>query len=203
MVTLFGLFDGPMLIPMLAGLLIRRITWRGAVAGIGTGFATGFGLFLYKMMVLSKQAGIDPNWLRYDFEAISILANFGATIAGMALVTAIEHAGEEERKRIAAFFTRLSTPIDLRSSDAAENIQTFSPFYLMGWITIATGALLWGAAAVQPGGTGRNINIGAGVALVLVGAGLHVLHRRVLRAMSASASTAQPENLQERAGQSH
>ena len=121
----------------------------------------------------------------------------------MALVTAIEHAGEEERKRIAAFFTRLSTPIDLRSSDAAENIQTFSPFYLMGWITIATGALLWGAAAVQPGGTGRNINIGAGVALVLVGAGLHVLHRRVLRAMSASASTAQPENLQERAGQSH
>ena len=46
MVTLFGLFVGPMLIPMLAGLLIRRITWRGAAAGIGAGFTTGFGLFL-------------------------------------------------------------------------------------------------------------------------------------------------------------
>ncbi|HEY1342886.1 MAG TPA: hypothetical protein VGF59_35530 [Bryobacteraceae bacterium] len=194
MVTLFGLFVGPMLIPMLAGLLIRRITWRGAVAGIASGFTVGFGLFLYKMLVLSKQAGIDPNWLRYDFEAISILANFGATIAGMALVTAVEKVGEEERKRIAAFFTRLSTPIDLHSADAPANIQSFSPFYLMGWITIATGALLWGAAAVQPPGIGQGINIGAGFALAAIGLGLHMLHRRVLRAAPASASKAQPEN---------
>jgi hypothetical protein len=140
-----------------------------------------------------------PNWLRYDVEAISILANFGATIAGMALVTSIEKASEEERKRIAAFFTRLSTPIDLRSADGPANIQSFSPFYLMGWITIATGVLLWGAAAVQPAGIGRDINIGAGVALALIGVGLHMLHRRVLQAAPATTSEEQRENLKERA----
>ena len=33
MMTLFSLFVGPMLIPMLAGLLSRRVTWRGAGDG--------------------------------------------------------------------------------------------------------------------------------------------------------------------------
>src|SRR5262249_34925632 len=71
MVTLFGLFVAPMLIPMLAGLLSRRVTWRGAAAGIIAGFVSGIGLYVYKMSVLSARAGIDPNWLRYDYEAIT------------------------------------------------------------------------------------------------------------------------------------
>src|SRR5579885_973333 len=177
MVTLFGLFVGPMLIPMLAGLLSRHITWRGAAAGMGAGFVAGFGLFLYKLLVLSKQPGIDANWLRYDFEAISILTNFAVTLGTMLLVTKLERIRPEESARISAFFARLETPIDLRKADAPD--EGFSPFPVMGWITMATGAMLWGAAALQPPGLGRGINLGAGLALILIGAGFHVLHRRV------------------------
>ena len=179
MVTLFGLFVGPMLIPMLAGLLSRTITWRGAAAGMGAGFVAGFALFLYKLLVLSKQPGVDPNWLRYDFEAISILTNFAVTLGAMLLVTNLERKRPEEIARIAAFFARLETPIDLRKKDAPG--ETFSPFPIMGWITMATGAMLWGAAALQPAGLGRSINFGAGLVLIGIGCGFHLLHRRVTR----------------------
>ena len=189
MVTLFGMFVGPMLIPMLAGLVSRRVTWRGAAAGIGAGFASGFGLFLYKNLVLAHRPGMDPNWLRYDYEAISILVNFGVTLGAMILVSALKPADGAERGRIAAFFARLDTPIDLLRADAPTSLETFSPFALMGWITAAAGVMLWGAAAVQPAGVGRAINAAAGVVLVLLGVGFHRLHRRVLRQAAGKAES--------------
>ncbi|HXK02307.1 MAG TPA: sodium transporter [Verrucomicrobiae bacterium] len=181
MVTLFGLFVGPMLIPMLAGLLNRRITSRGAAAGMAGGFITGFGLFLYKLLLLSKRPGIDPDWLRYDYEAISILTSFGATLGAMILVTVLAKRRPEEDARIAKFFERLETPIDRDGRDAPGD--AFSPFGVMGWITLAAGVMLWGAAAVQAAGLGRAINLVAGLVLVAVGGGFHVLHKRTLQAL--------------------
>jgi len=181
MVTLFGLFVGPMLIPMLAGLLSRRISWRGAAAGSVAGFAAGFGFFLYKNLVLSGRPAIDPNWVRYDFEAISILASFGATLIVMLLVTVLERSSPEERDRTAAFFARLQRPIDLSNADAPARIENFSPFHIMAWITIAAGVMLWGAAAVRPSGLGGAINFGAGLVLVLIGNGFRRLHKRFVR----------------------
>ena len=178
MVTVFGLFVGPMLIPMLAGLLIRQVTWRGAAAGIATGFASGLALYLYKAFVLTGQPGIDPNWLRYDYEAISILTNFGLTILAMTVTTLLQKVPPQEQTRINEFFTRLSTPVDPSTTHATVSGEVFSPFYIIAWITAGTGFLLVVASLVQPGGVGRVINIGAGVALCLLAFGLYRLHRR-------------------------
>src|SRR5262245_48368007 len=104
MVTVFGLFVGPMLIPMLLGLLVPRVTWRGAAAGIGAGFVSGLSLYFYKTFALATQPGVDPNWLRYDYEAIAILTNFAVTLAAIAIVTATEKAPGDERTKIGAFF---------------------------------------------------------------------------------------------------
>jgi hypothetical protein len=186
MVTVFGLFVGPMLIPMLAGLLIKRVTWRGAAAGIATGFISGLTLYLYKAFVLSTRPGIDPNWLRYDYEAISILTNFAVTISAMALTTALEKVSREERVKIDEFFKRLSTPVDAAATHARVAGEVFSPFFIIAWITAGTGLLLVAASFVQPGGTGRAVNIGAGLTLWLIAFGLHRLHLRFVRRESAS-----------------
>ena len=188
MVTVFGLFVGPMLIPMLAGLLIRRVTWRGAAAGIATGFASGLTLYLYKVFVLTGRPGIDPNWLRYDYEAISIITNFGLTILAMTVTTLLQRVPKEERVRIDEFFTRLSTPVDLATNHAKLTGEVFSPFYIIAWITAATGLLLVGAGFVQPGGMGRAVNIGAGLTLWLVAFGLYRLHLRFVRRESTFSS---------------
>jgi len=181
MVTVFGLFVGPMLIPMLAGLLIRRVTWRGAAAGIATGFASGLTLYLYKAFVLSGRADIDPNWLRYDYEAISILTNFGVTILAMTVTTVLERVPQSERARIDQFFARLETPVDPSTTHANTTGELFSPFYIIAWITAGTGLLLVSASFVQPGGTGQVVNIGAGLTLWLLAFGLYRLHLRFVR----------------------
>lgn len=185
MVTVFGLFVGPMLIPMLAGLLSKKVTWRGAAAGIAAGFVSGLGFFLYKTFVLSGQAGVDPNWLRYDYEAISILSNFTVTILAMALTTVLERKTEADKRQIEAFFTKLSTPVDVEKTHAAATGEVFSPFKIIGWVTIGTGVMLIAAGAAQPSGIGQYINLGAGFALCLLGAGLYQLHRNFMRRAEA------------------
>lgn len=186
MVTVFGLFVGPMLIPMLAGLLIRQVTWRGAAAGIATGFASGLTLYLYKVFVLTGRPGIDPNWLRYDYEAISILTNFGLTILAMTVTTLLQRVPASEQARIGEFFARLSTPVDPATTHAKTTGEVFSPFYIIAWITAGTGLLLMIASFVQPGDVGRAINIGAGATLGAVAFGLYRLHRRFVRRESSA-----------------
>lgn len=185
MVTIFGIFIGPMLIPMLLGLLSRRVTWRGAAAGIGAGLISGLSFYFYKIFVLTGRPDIDPNWLRYDYEAISILINFSVTILAILLMTAIEKVPTVERARIDEFFVRLSTPIDPRQTHARAAGEIFSPFHIIGWVTIGTGGLLLIASAVQPPGAGRLINIGAGLALSLFGLSFHRLHKRFMRRENA------------------
>lgn len=186
MVGLFGLFVGPMLLPMLAGLLNRRVTWRGAAAGITSGFTCGITLYLVKMLVLAKRPGIDPNWLRYDFEAITIFANFASTILGMAVATWLERPTAEERARIEAFFAKLSTPIGAEA--AGKPGEAFSPFYIIGWITGGVGLLLEISAMTLSAGAGRTIDISAGIVLLLIGIGFHAFHRRFVRIQTAAAA---------------
>jgi len=189
MVTVFGLFVGPMLIPMLAGLLIRRVTWRGAAAGIATGFAAGLTLYLYKVFVLSANPAIDPNWLRYDYEAISILTNFGLTILAMTLTTLLQRVPDDERIRIDEFFTRLSTPVDPETTHAKVTGEVFSPFYIIAWVTAGTGLMLLVASLVQTDLVGRMVNIGAGLVLFVVAIGLRQLHSRFMRRVAAEKLT--------------
>jgi SSS family solute:Na+ symporter len=178
MVAVFGLFVGPMLIPMLAGLVNRRVTWRGAAAGIAAGFVSGISLFLFKNLVLAEQPGLDPAWLRYDFEAIMILTNISVTIAAMMIVTVRERATVTDREQIAAFFERLDTPVRSDQTHGTAS-PAASPFSIIAAVTLGTGLLLWGAAVVQPGGDGRTVNVAAGLALAVLAAALWRLHLRL------------------------
>lgn len=185
MVTVFGLFVGPMLLPMLLGLLSRRITRRGAAAGIVAGFVSGISFYLYKAYVLTGRPEIDAAWLRYDYEAISILTNVGVTAMAMALVSRFDRVSEAERRRVAAFFEQLDRPIE---APLPGTPAPASPFGLIAHVTLGTALLLLAAAAVQDGGLGRTINVGAGSALILVSLGLHNLNRRLSARLKAAAS---------------
>jgi len=181
MVTVFGIFIGPMLIPMLLGLLSKRVTWRGAAAGIIAGLVSGLSFYLYKIMVLAKQPGIDPTWLRYDYEAISIITNFAVTLLAILLVVVVEKVSTTERAKIDEFFVQLSTPIDVSQTHARVTGEVFSPFFIIGWVTGGTGLLLLIASVVQPAGIGRYINVGAGLTICVLGYGFYRLHGRVMR----------------------
>ena len=151
-----------MLMPMLAGLVSRRLTARGAAAGIVAGLIAGVSLFSYKTWWLVGRPDIDPNWLRYDYEALTIFTNVGVTIATMTIVTALETVHPDERRRIADFFVRLTRPKHLDAPTGTGGDEVFSPLPIIAQVTAGTGALLLIAAAVQSSGIGQMINIGAG-----------------------------------------
>jgi Na+/proline symporter len=181
MVTVFGLFVGPMLVPMLAGLVSRRLTARGAAAGIVAGLIAGVTLFSYKTWWLVGRPDIDRNWLRYDYEALTIFTNVGVTVGAMVLVTALERVNPDERRRIAEFFQRLARP---KHNDAPVDTggeAAFSPLPIIAQVTAGTGALLLIAAAVQSSGVGQMINVGAGTAVLAVAAGCYWLDRTMTR----------------------
>jgi SSS family solute:Na+ symporter len=178
MVTVFGLFVGPMLLPMLAGLLSRRLTCRGAAAGMAAGLVSGVSLFAYKTWWLTGRARIDPNWLRYDYEALAILANITITVATMTIVTAVERTRPDEQRRIAEFFARLARPVtEDAAHGAAGGAAAFSPLTIIAQVTGGTGALLLVAGAVQGTGTGQMINAGAGIVVLMIAAGCYWLGR--------------------------
>ena len=181
MVTVFGLFVGPMLVPMLAGLVSRRLTARGAAAGIVAGLIAGVSLFSYKTWWLVGRPDIDPNWLRYDYEALTIFTNVGVTIATMTIVTALETVHPDERRRIADFFVRLARPKHQDAPTATGGDDAFSPLPIIAQVTAGTGALLLIAAAVQSTGIGQMINIGAGTTVLMIAAGCYWLDRAITR----------------------
>jgi solute:Na+ symporter, SSS family len=188
MVTIFGLFVGPMLIPMLIGLLNRRVTWRGAAGGMICGFSCAGSLYLYKTLVLAHRPGVNAQWLRYDFEAISILANFGVTLLAIWIITVCERPSQAERAQISHFFAGLDTPISSAKATTTEaGTPVFTPLPIVGWATAGVGLLLLGSAATLPGGSGQFIDIGVGIFLCTLGAAFHLLNRRVTRLAARTA----------------
>jgi SSS family transporter len=180
MVTVFGLFVGPMLLPMLAGLVSQRLTARGATAGIAAGLVSGVTLFSYKAWWLAGRTDIDPNWLRYDYEALTIFTNIGVTVGAMALVTAIQSVHPDERRRIADFFVRLARPMHHDAPAEEAGNAAFSPLTIIAHVTSGTGALLLVAAGVQSSGVGRMINVGAGLTVLMIASGCYWLDRTIV-----------------------
>jgi hypothetical protein len=98
----------------------------------------------------------------------------------MVLVTVFEKQTAKDRAQIEEFFVKLSTPVDVKKTHAQVTGEIFSPFKIIGWVTVGTGAMLLIACLVQPAGLGRYVNICAGIVLCLLGAGLYRLHRRFM-----------------------
>lgn len=98
----------------------------------------------------------------------------------MVLTTVLEKPTEKDRAQIDEFFKKLSTPVDAQQTHAKTTGEIFSPFKIIGWVTVGTGAMLLIASVVQPAGVGRYVNIVAGFTLCLLGAGLYQLHRRFM-----------------------
>ncbi len=180
MVTFFGLFVGPTLVPMLLGLVNRRVTARGALAGIICGFTSGAALYVLKAYFLAGRPGADVNFLRYDYEAISILVNLGVTVAAMMITTALWPPSPEEAARRTQFFERLDTPIGPRTPAEQIEDRAFSPFFVISIATGGVALLLLLACIIQPDGTGRLITAGTAVALAIIAFGFHALSRRIV-----------------------
>ncbi len=172
MVTAFGVFLAPTLLPVLAGLTIRSLTWKGALAGFISGLIVGITTFAVKTWYLPTLPGISPEWANYTFEGISIFLNFAATALGMWLGSVLPAHDAAEMGRIASFFRALDTPISPDEVRRQEHDPSQAP---IGAATLAVGLLLILAGLFANSPPARLID--ALLGLILVGFGSRFLYR--------------------------
>ena len=163
MVTVLGLFLAPTLLPLLAGLTVRRLNWQGAFAGFLAGLAAGFAMLALKTWwpgARSAFASIN------NFEGVSLLVNTAATMLGMAAGTLLFRKSPAERARIDDFFASLDQPV--RPEEAPQ--QKGNPAAtVLAISTISVGLLLAAAGVISGSATARVIDLAVGMVLVLIG----------------------------------
>jgi Na+/proline symporter len=175
MVTVLGTFMAPTLLPLLAGLTVRRLTWQGAFAGFMSGLGMGLFLLAVKTWWLPFHQANNPFGSMYTFEGLSLLANAAATMVGMVAGTLLSHRTPEEETRVAKFFDAIDTPI---RSDEVPGKGGNPSAPVLGISTIAVGLLLALAGIFSGSATARIIDISIGAVLIGIG---FLFRRRGLR----------------------
>jgi hypothetical protein len=155
MVAAFGFFLPPTVLPVLAGLVSRRLSAAGALAGFGVGIGAGAAFLIFKLVC--KPASLSA------FQAASIVIPAGVTTLALVIAAYAFPARGEAAARAAAFFNRLAQP----SIPTAES--DVSPAPVAGLVIALMGVVLLviGSGWLLP--RAYTLTLGAGAGLVAVG----------------------------------
>ncbi len=167
MVTVFGLLLAPTMLPILAGLTVPWLTWKGALCGFVFGLVSGIVMFSVKTWYLPHLPGISVDFASYTFEGISIFINIGMTALGLWLGSVIPARDAAEQERIAVFFRALDTPV---SPSEMRHANQGSARPALGASTLAVGALVIVAGFVS--GSSEALWMDLALGAVLAGFGL-------------------------------
>ncbi len=150
MVKVFSVASPPMAFPMLAGLVWRRCTNAGALAGFLGGFGVGLALFL---------SGVS--------EAPLAMATTAATLVNMIVVSLLTTPADVERRSAEAFAERLRTPVS--AADLAEAGAIPSPWGSVGVSVMATAVLLLAVTPAMGLNAGMATNAIISLGLLAIG----------------------------------
>jgi SSS family transporter len=151
MVTIFALFLAPTMLPILAGLTVRWVTWRGALTGFIAGLASGAVTLILKTWYLPVLPGMQGEWASYRFEGFSIFTNIAVTALGLWLGSVLPKTDSAEQEKIALFFRNLDTPVQATeittSSDDSARPALGAATIIVGFLLVLAGLLANSAQA--------------------------------------------------------
>ena len=180
MVTIFAITTPPVALPMIAGLLTRWFTNKGALCGFALGVLSGVVLLLAcpsTFMFMGSTLKV---------ENLITWVGGGVTLAVMTLVSLVDRHTDAERGRIDAFLHRLTVPIGQAAVDKPAHPApadrgrepTISPFRVVGVsIMIIAGLMLAVAPAVDQK-LAITVDLAVGLVLLAIGATVTLRHRR-------------------------
>jgi len=188
MIQLFSIFTAPVALPMILGLLFKRISNKGALAGFLTGMTLGLVLFF---MLDDQQEFLRLVWKK---ETIVI---FGTTIVTSVVIVVFSVLFPQtvgERRRAEALFDRLSVPIGQSDEDKSpggeSGVASISPFRVVGISVLLIGVLLFAILPYARGESAFGLSLVMALGLVLIG-GLMTLRSGRARKSENSAKAAQ------------
>lgn len=204
MVTLFSIAVPPVAIPMLWGLLSRRINSTSALSGFIIGVGSGLMMLIRwpaslfgripEEGIIFAGTSLEAHW---KLENLIFWTTGVITLITVIVVNRLVRQSAAERNSAEQFLERLKLPIGQLSDDqSALASRTISPFRIVGICTILVGAMLVGITPWVSGeGTvsiakdwARELNFGLGLAMVAIG-GIVTWHSRRKAAPQAAEGT--------------
>lgn len=157
-----SLFAIPLSVPLLLGVLFPGPRPWGAFASVLSGVATGIYLNLHP----------EVSW------PLATLAVIGVTIGAMMLSAVVPSSDQAYRRRVAAFFSRLATPLSDEEKPEADPAFRYALALLFG-VALAASGLLFAAMSIpsldEPSGA---MSLAAGVVCLALAGSLVVVARR-------------------------
>ena len=200
MVTLFSIATAPVAVPMILGLLSKKVSNAGAILGFVCGITVGLGLFFLSRInreiayfgIAWKPAAEDVIlWgFALKMEIVLFLSTALVTLVVMTVVSLLTPPSEDARRRIEAFHKRLDTPIGELDEDLATTRQAgyiMSPFYVVGMCVLAIGLLMLAILPWLPRTGAFELDAALGLALAAVGLVWVWLSRRPARRRNEAA----------------
>lgn len=166
MVTVAGVFLAPSYLPLLAALISRRLTWKGAMLGYCFGIVSGFAMLFWRFALVSHHTA---GWMR-GFDGVTILFNTAVTIAGMWAGSVFVRTSEAEQGQISTFFDKLDQPV-------VRAVAGEGPGTALAKTTIAVGGLLAAAALLTTTLEARIMDFAVALVLIAIGAAMWVRTR--------------------------
>ena len=164
MVTLFSIATAPVAIPMLLGLLSRRVTNVSALVGFVCGIVVGLGLFFW---CPDEMEFLGEVWKK---EIVLFMSTALVTLITMLVVNVFLPMGTGERDRVESFHKRLATPIgQLDQDQPAVAGDILSPFRVVGISILAIGLMLLGVLPWVTGSLAFFLNLFVGGVLIIAG----------------------------------
>lgn len=166
MVAAFGFLLPPTVLPLLAGLLSRRLSSTGALAGFVAGFVIGGAMLGYGLATHPPDSGA--------FQAASILVPAACTFLVLWGWATWFPAKGEERDRAARFIVGLGEP----STDSEDTVASPAPIAgvvigIMGFVLVVVGVFpVAFGRAVPP------ITVGMGALFFVIGVAMISTRRR-------------------------
>jgi SSS family solute:Na+ symporter len=184
LVKIFSSFGPAIMIPYLAGLVIKKVNARGAITGVITGTLSGVSLTILNGVLLSiykAQIATNPTlsyWLKQGFNSASVAINILATVLGLWIGSRLSKTPEEERGNAEEFFKRMAV-VSQPKVETGRKVE--SPFFLVGLSLVVYGAIFFIVIAVMAakGNTQRlDVNLAAAGLTLLSGALFWAFSRR-------------------------
>lgn len=140
----FTAFAPPLAIPVVTGLLFKKINSRGVTWGVIGGVVVGITAQVVNLILVQKYADLMAInervdfWLRSGWNSAASMTGITTVILGMWLGTRTKETPPDEKERVEVFFTDLKKPYELDHT----KIGTFSPFRIMGPILAILGGAM-------------------------------------------------------------
>jgi SSS family transporter len=164
MIKLFSVATAPVAIPMIAGLLSRRVHAAAALSGFVVGVTTGLVLFF---VCEDAIRWLDATWKK---ETIILFSTTAATLAALLLACRFRQSGSLERERSEEFMTRLGAPIGELDADRVQIAGgAISPFRVVGVCILLLGLLMLGVLLCVTDPTAWKLDLAIGLALTILG----------------------------------